>query len=215
MVERMAGTTKGRSPLAGTARSSTLGTPGAKPAVIVSERQAGTTVQVIARRGQADAVRQAAATALAIDLSGTPRHTSAASGLSATWSGPGQWLVSARPGRTSTLADELRTALGTLAALVDQSDSRLEIELSGEAVRATLEKLVGIDVHDRSFPVGAVAMTVVAHVPVHVWREPDRNGAVVFVIAGPRSYAPSLWHDVTDAAAEFGCEARPVEPEGA
>jgi sarcosine oxidase gamma subunit len=47
--------------------------------------------------------------------------------------------------------------------------------------------------------------TVAAHVGITLWRlEDDEAGSAVFELAVFRSLATSLWHALTESAAEFG-----------
>ena len=121
------------------------------------------------------------------------------------WSGRGQWLLM-QPHDARTATDLAQTLAG-LASLTDQSDARVHLRLAGPDVRNALAKLVMLDLHPAGFPVGAAAMTVLAHMPVHIWRLPDGDSAT-FVVAGPQSYATSLWHHIVTAAAEYGLDAQ-------
>lgn len=195
-------------PLHGVAAMSTV-SGAERPGVVVRELAPGLALHVIAQRGKEAAV----AAALAVELGVVPPDRPAITlnrDCAAVWCGPGQWLLMAPRSAGTAFRDRVTTAAGSSAALIEQSDSRVYVSLHGPKVRQTLEKLVGIDIDESVFASGAAAMTAMAHIAVHVWREADRDGCPAFVIAGPQSMAGSLWHHIVVAAAEFGLDARPL-----
>jgi methylglutamate dehydrogenase subunit D len=198
-----------RSALEGSGDVATVSARGERDGVTLAEREAGSVLHVIARRGQSAQVRNAIGAAIGSDVPAEPRHTSGSAGA-ALWSGPGQWLVlcNARSG----MLDTLSASLNSLAAVIDQSAARVLIEASGPEVRRALAKVIGLDLHPAVFAIGHAAMTDFAHVPVHLWRSADTGDHAVFVLAVPRSYARSLWHTLVAAGAEYGLEARSLAP---
>ena len=206
-----------RSPLAGVAPVSTVSATGGRRGILLEAMPAGCVLQIIARRGKAEAVRAALRAATGLEAPNTPARV-AKHGTALIWSGPGQWLLTQEApmaqaqasAMTMTMTAKVTAALAGLASLSDQSDARLQVRLSGLHVRDALAKLVGIDVHPEVFAPGAAAMTAIAHIPVHIWRLPDAGGeGAVFEIAGPQSMAASLWHHIVTAAEEYGLDARP------
>lgn len=196
-----------QSPLARIAGTTTVAADGTRRGVVVTERPAGLALGVTAQKGLAADVRASLGGALGVAIPEKPAivHGHAAAVL---WSGPGKWLVLAPAERAIAATEAVRKAAAGRAAVVDQSHARVQIGLEGPRVRDTLAKLIGIDVDAHTFPAASAAMTVIAHIPVHVWREVDRDGSAAFEIAGPQSYAESLWHHVVVSAAEYGLEAR-------
>ena len=194
-----------RSALAGTTPVITVSATGNRRGVVVEEVAPVHVLQVITRRGKAGAVVVALRDATGVDAPQTPTRI-AKGDVALVWSGPGQWLVMS-PGASET-SKRVTAALAGLAAVVDQSDARVHLRLTGPDVRAALAKLVMLDLHPGEFAPGAAAMTVIAHVPVHLWRLTDGVEGPVFVIAGPQSYATSLWHHIVISAAEYGLDAR-------
>ncbi len=203
-----------QSPLHGTPPVRTKSSSGETRGVVVRERPWGLALQVIARRGKVEAAAQALHAAIGVEAPTAPRHVPVAD-AAILWSGPGQWLVLADASRAGTVSSRIETAATGVAALIDQSDGRIQLGMSGPRTRDALAKLVGIDVDPRVFPVGAAAMTVIAHIPVHIWRAPDSEGHPVFEIVGPRSFAGSLWHHIVVAASEYGLEATPLQESAA
>ena len=196
-----------RSPLAGIEPVSTVSALGAKRGVVLEVVPAGSVLLIMARRGKTDAVRTALQSCIGLEAPLVPARVTKA-GVALVWSGPGQWLLMQDAHSESQLMSKAMAALAGLASMTDQSDARVHLRLAGPHVRDALAKLTGIDLHPDVFYKGAAAMTVIAHIPVHLWRLPDTSGNSVFEIAGPQSTAASLWHHVVEASKEYGLDAR-------
>jgi sarcosine oxidase subunit gamma len=184
---------------------------GQVPRVRLVELPARHTLLVQARRGRLDSLVSRVQSEVGLALPTRPRRIAMA-GLEAVWSGPAQWLIMGETAAAAQQQARLRAALQGLASCTDQSDARVLLGLSGSAARRALMKLVGIDVHPRAFAVDDVALTPIAHIPVHLWRRPDEGAEPVFVIAGPWSTAGSLWHAIVAAGAELSLAAHPLQP---
>jgi sarcosine oxidase subunit gamma len=189
-----------RSPLHGLAVPGRFGARTDKPGLLIEER-AMALASVIARRGQADALAAAVAERYRLALPTGPRRMSNGD-ITFAGVGPGQWIASADRAATEFVA-RLRSDLGTLAAVIDQSDSRLIMRLSGPRVRDVLAKGVAVDLHRLAFKPGDVATTPVAHVGVQIDMLDD---APTFQLTAPRSMAGSFWSWLTASAVEFGYE---------
>lgn len=198
---------RSRSPLADITGTDTVAETGGVCGVELREMPQAAAVLVAARRGETDA----ASAALAQVLGATPPATpaiAAAGDARILWSGPGKWLVMLDGAAAAAHSENIRAATKESAAIVDQSDMRVELALSGPHARDVLSRLVSIDVDAAAFPPGSAAMTGIAHVSGHVWLAPARTGQPeVFHILGPRSYAESLWHHVVVAAEQYGLRA--------
>lgn len=118
------------------------------------------------------------------------------------WSGPDQWLLLAR--QRMGFSDLVRLLSGE-AALSDQSHARAALCVSGSRAREVLAKGAMIDLHPEEFPVGATALTAIAHIGVQLWRTKDGPNGPAFEILVPRSMAGSFWSWFAASAAEFGC----------
>jgi sarcosine oxidase subunit gamma len=119
---------------------------------------------------------------------------------SAIWLGPKQWLVVGSPGSQAEIERRARAAFGDhWGSIVDVSDQRTAIELTGPAAREVLETGCSIDLHPRAFAPGRCAQTLVA-----------RTGVVLLQCdAGPTyrllvrcSFADHLARWLMDAAIE-------------
>jgi methylglutamate dehydrogenase subunit D len=185
-----------RSPLHGLATPGHHGRAGVTSLTIV-ERTDIAFASVIARRGRREALAVAIQSAFGVTLPDGPRRV----GKDVTFAGigPDQWIASAES--TDDFAATLRARIGSVAAVVDQSDSHLVLHLSGPRVRDVLAKGVPVDLHRKAFKVGDVAVTLVAHIGVQIDMLDD---APTFQLAAPRSMAGSFWSWLTSSAGEFG-----------
>lgn len=147
---------------------------------------------IIARNGQADELTLRVAEQLGLELPRTPRVVSAR-GLYLAWAGPQQWLAKSDTDRGASLEDRLRAELGSLAAISDQSDSRLLVRVAGPKARELLARGLPIDLHPKAFAAGDVAITLFGYIGVHVWMLDD---APTFDLLVPRSYAASFWRSL-------------------
>lgn len=110
----------------------------------------------------------------------------------ALWLGPDEWLVvSSR----SLAAPEAAADV----TLTDVGHGRAALRLSGRKVRDMLAKGCALDLDPRVFPPNACAQTSIAKINVLL----DRVGQDVFDLYCSRSYAGSMWHWLTESAAEF------------
>lgn len=178
------------------------------PGLIVQECVGQQLASLIARRGQAERASVAAASAFGVPLPVEPRAV-AGRGVTFIWTGPGSWYVETGAGH-GDLEAFLGATFAGLAAICDQSDSRVVLEVSGPRVRDVLAKGVPIDLHAAHFRDGAVALTAVAHVGVHLRQVSD---APAYRLSVPRSYFGTFWHWLAASAAEYGCEVVAPDPQ--
>jgi sarcosine oxidase subunit gamma len=176
------------------------GRAGSAPGVSLRLIASRSLITVIARKEQAQALVSAVRRAFGVDLPDKPRLARATS-VSFLWSGHRQWL--AMDDQRGDLLSTLRTELGSLASLSDQSDSRVILELSGSAARQTLAKLVPIDLHPRAFSAKDTALTLFGHVAGQITQIDNTPS---YELTAPRSYAESFVHDLLAAGAEFGVD---------
>jgi len=81
-----------------------------------------------------------------------------------------------------------------LAAVNDQSSGLAWFELAGPEIRAALAFLCRLDLHDRAFPVGRVARTPMAQMPVVLWRTGADEFSAFAQTTLARSFADALDH---------------------
>ncbi|MFC4295970.1 hypothetical protein ACFO0A_12990 [Novosphingobium tardum] len=107
--------------------------------------------------------------------------------------GIGQWLVIVKGGGVVDLTSRLHG----LAKTFDQSAASGILEFEGHDALRLLQKGVFVDLTRTLDMDGSCLVSVIAHVPVTMWRiSSDRFG-----IAVPRSYVGSFWHWLEASAA--------------
>jgi sarcosine oxidase subunit gamma len=167
---------------------------------------------VLARKGKSAALAARVRERFGIELPSEPRRAVAsanvivagASAIAFAGTAPGAWLAMRENGGAD-FASSLADVLAGLASVSEQSDGLTVLRVSGAKVRDMLCKVVPIDIHPRAFAVNQVAVTIVAHMPVTMWRlADDPNGSAVFEIGTFRSFAESFDHALFESAAELG-----------
>jgi methylglutamate dehydrogenase subunit D len=178
------------------------GAEGDVPGITISEQTDLALATVMARKGQSAELSARLKQLFAVELPVTPRH--AASGqVHFIWAGPGRWLAATRNRLPSVFESDLRRACSGLASVTGQSDGRSIIRISGAKAREALAKGVPLDLDPRVFGPDDTAMTLVAHINVHLWQS---DAAPTYDFAMFRSFAGSFCEWLLDAAAEFGTE---------
>ena len=176
------------------------GGPGA--GVTASEIPGAGLATLTARKGQRGRLADAVRSAFGCDLPDRPKQV-LGRGIAFVWSAPDQWLAHTPAMPAGGMEPYLRERLTTLASIVDQSHGRTLLRIGGPRSRDTLAKGVPIDLHPRAFQLGDAAVTVAAHIPVHLWQI---DASPTFVFAVPRSLAQSFWHWLQASAAEYGLD---------
>lgn len=134
--------------------------------------------------------------ALELDLPLAPNSSSETPAVCALWLGPDEWLLVCAPGSEGDVADALRAALaGRHAAVVDVTDGRAVLRLSGARARTVLAKGCAIDLHPRAFAFGDVVQAALAKSQVILQQSVDDEdeGGPAFDIYVARSFADYLW----------------------
>ena len=114
---------------------------------------------------------------------------------------PGQWLAVADSKEARALPAMLGVALKGLATVVDLSDGKAVLRISGPRARDTLAKGCSLDLHPRVFKPGNAATTPVALIDCVIWQVDETP---TYDLAVPTSYAESFWSWLTASAAEYG-----------
>jgi sarcosine oxidase subunit gamma len=113
--------------------------------------------------------------------------------------GPSRWLaISEADGET--FAGDLARECEGIASVIAQTGGFGILRLSGPRARDAFAKGLSIDLDPSAFPLGAVASSILAHIPVTLWR-PDVEG---YEVAVARGLAGDFWHWLAGAAGEFG-----------
>lgn len=108
-----------------------------------------------------------------------------------------QWFVAGDEPLAPASFAALAAALAGKAFVMDQSHGRVRIGISGRSSRVLLSKGTAIDLDPTVFPEGHSVMTMVGHLSVQI----ARTGEDSFELTVLRSFAESLWGDLTHMAA--------------
>lgn len=173
--------------------------PPATPNLAVTARETLTMASFAAARGKKDALRDTVRTAYGVELPAGAGRVEG-QGIAFVWAGPDHWLALAERGQNRDLEVELKGKLAGIASVVDQSDGRVIVRISGANARAVLAKGVPIDLHPRAFRPGDVAITHASHIGIILWQTDE---APTYECAMFRSYADSFAHWLFESAAEF------------
>ena len=177
--------------------------PVSLPGLVIDCRGGLTVASIAAYRDKAAALSDLIEATYGAALPEPGRRVSSGA-ITLQWSGPSQWLAIAErgphDGAGRDLEVELKSLVGGLAAVVDQSDSRGIVAISGPRAIDVLVKGVPIDLHERAFATGQVANTHANHIAITIARLDD---APTFELTMYRSYATSFADWLHSAAAEF------------
>ncbi len=158
---------------------------GASPAVTISVRENLTVTHIAARRGMRAAVEAQALATFGAGLPSTPRLVDTVR-MMIVWAGPDQWLIVQPEAEGVDHSAELAMAFKGLASVVDVSDSRVLVRVSGASAVDALSRGMPIDLDPRQFKPGDVAITHAAHLGVVVWRTSDGEA---YELAAARTYS--------------------------
>ena len=198
-----------KSALAGIAVPGRYGRKDGEPGIVVSERIGLGLATVAARKGQAEALKAAVASAYGVQLPASSRvaegRDAQGSAVSFIGYGPGQWLAVSESFANEALARDLQDRLQGLASISDQSGGRTVLRISGRRAREVLAKGLPIDLDPRAFPLGSAATSAISHMGVQIWQSDDTRS---YDIAIFRSLSESFWRWLTASAAEYGYEVK-------
>jgi sarcosine oxidase subunit gamma len=153
-----------------------------------------------------DAGRAAVGERLGIALPETP-NTWTVGEPSALWLGPDEWLVVGQPDLQDVLGRGIADVLpATTGAVVDVTDQRTVLELSGPCARDVLAGACAIDLHPRAFGPGDCVQTLLAQSGVIL---AQRAAAPTFWIFVRRSFADHLALWLLDAMTEYRSSGTP------
>jgi sarcosine oxidase subunit gamma len=171
--------------------------------LILSLRDEFGCATVAVRRDMHAPLQQRIKAAYGIDLVPAPRRV-AFGKVAFLGIGPSTWLAMQHDG-DNRFAHSLKQFIGNAGSVADQTDGYIVHRMSGPQVRQVLAKGFPIDLHERAFAPGDVAVTAVSHIGAFIWRLDDsQDGAPVFEIAVARSLVDSFRRWLGHSAAEFG-----------
>jgi heterotetrameric sarcosine oxidase gamma subunit len=188
------------SPFGGLLKPGRHGARAGAPGLMLSERTGLALFVISAGVGKVKDVAAAVLSVTGLDLPlGLGRVSKDSFALIGT--APGQWLAVAQGKVALALLVKLAAALRGLATIVDQSDGKAVLRVSGPRARDTLVKGCSLDLHPRVFKPGSAATTPVALIDCQIWQVDERP---TYDLAVPTSYAESFWFWLTASAAEYG-----------
>lgn len=125
------------------------------------------------------------------DLPVQPNTTAQAGEFRLLWLGPTEFWVVGPVGSEEKLVADLRGAfIGQHAAVIDVSESRAVITLSGPDARAVLARGCSLDLHPRGFGPGQCAQTGLTKANVLIDQRDDTPSYDIYVL---KSFADYLW----------------------
>lgn len=191
-----------RSPLAGLAKAGRLGAVTSNAGVHIREITDFAAITIIARRGRAAEVTAILSRHVGSSVADAARCTRAGD-LSFTGAAPGQWLGVSRGSAAAAQLAAARADIDGLAAVTDQGDGRVLLEISGPHARDALAKGIPVDLDAVAFKVGDAAQTSASHIGLQIVLVDE---APTFEIISARSTAESLWSWLVASAAEYGID---------
>lgn len=137
-----------------------------------------------------------------VDLPIKANTVNEAGDTSILWLGPTEWWVVAAPDRSDALVPALRQAFqGQHTAVVDVSESRTVITISGSKARDLLARGVSLDLHPRVFGPGQCAQTSMSKTIILMHQVDDKPSYDIYVL---KSFADYLWRWSEQTARDFG-----------
>jgi sarcosine oxidase subunit gamma len=189
-----------RSPFAGLLKPGRHGAQGAVAGVALGERAGLAFCVISAGANKASEVAAKMHLVTGLDLPMGPKRVSK-NGIALIGTAPGQWLAVAESKEARALPAMLGVALKGLATVVELSDGKAVLRISGPRARDTLAKGCSLDLNPRVFKPGSAATTPVALIDCVIWQVDE---APTYDLAVPTSYAESFWSWLTASAAEYG-----------
>jgi sarcosine oxidase subunit gamma len=173
--------------------------------LVLAERRPGSMINVQGEPDSTiflDAVKQR----FGVGLPQEPNTSAATGSTLAHWLGPNSWLIvgpALPPDEIKRRHDAITAARG---ALIDVSSGRVVLRIQGAHGAGVLAKNCGLDFHPRRFAVGGCAQSLYGRIAVLIHKFDAAPG---FDLFAARSYAGSLWHELTHAADEYGYRVDP------
>ncbi|TDK39270.1 sarcosine oxidase subunit gamma [Rhizobium deserti] len=115
--------------------------------------------------------------------------------------GPSEWLAVSQTAGAEHVAAQLSAIPGV--SLAEQSDGKVLMAIAGPSVRRILAKCVAVDLHPDVFAEGQSANMMCCHVVANL----ARTGADTFEIIVPRSFAGSVFEELTEMGREHALTA--------
>jgi len=154
--------------------------------VALAEVALGQVTSVAPFRGQAAAVSAALQAAFGFGFP-RPNQTGIGGAARIVWAGMDRALL---------IGAAVPAGLTSIAALVDQTDAAVTVQVAGPGATAVLARLIPLDLRPAAMPVGQTARSQVNHMAASI----TRTGPDVFEVMVFRSMAGTLIDELTHAA---------------
>lgn len=168
--------------------------------VSIQERSDLTICSVFARKGAEAQLARRVKDIFGLELPEKPTYCRAGP-VAIAWAGRSQWLVLQDGDASDASEQRLRSSLTDIAAIINQSDGRTIVRVSGPHIRSALAKGLPIDLHSNSFSPGDAAITSIGQIAVNFWQV---DALPTYEFSMFRSFAVAFWEWLIDAATEFG-----------
>jgi len=169
------------------------------PGVTLAERRPLTIVHVAGKSGD-KAFTDGVKAACGCDLPTEPGTVASSGDLSLAWLSPTRWLAVTPDRGHGVLENALRDACGDSGAIIDVSQGRTVIRISGPNARNVLMKGAPLDFHTKAFTPGKVAQSSISQCGVVLMCVADDT----FDLYVFRGFGQHMWEWISDAAAEYG-----------
>ncbi len=189
-----------RSPFAGLLKPGRHGAHGDAPGVALSERTGFALFVISAGAGKASEVAAKVLSVTGLELLAGPKRVSK-DGFALIGTAPGQWLAVVEGKAALGVLAKLAAGLKGLATIIDQSDGKAVLRISGARARDTLAKGCSLDFNARVFKPGSAGTTPVALIDCVIWQVDETP---TYDLAIPTRFAESFCSWLTASAAEYG-----------
>jgi len=137
-----------------------------------------------------------------VDLPVKANTVNSSGGTSILWLGPNEWWVVTTPDRSDELVSALRQAFqGQHTAVIDVSESRTVITVTGPKARDLLARGISLDLHPRVFGPGQCAQTGMAKANILLHQLDDKPSYDIYVL---KSFSDYLFRWSEQIAKDFG-----------
>jgi sarcosine oxidase subunit gamma len=193
-----------RSLFAGLLKPGRHGAQGGAAGVSLSERSGLALFVISAGAGKGSEVAAKVLAVTGLDLPDAPKRVSK-DGFALIGTAPGQWLGVVEGKAALALLAKLAAGLKGVASIIDQSDGKAVLRISGARAREVLAKGCSLDLHPRVFKPGSAGTTPVSLIDCVIWQVDDTP---TYDLAVPTSFAESFWSWLTSSAAGYGYTVR-------
>ena len=171
------------------------------PAGVTLRERAGLALFVISvGAGKASEAAAKVVAVTGLELPMEPKRVSK-DGFALIGTAPGQWLAVIEGNAALGILAKLAAGIKGLATIIDQSDGKALLRISGPRARDTLAKGCSLDLHPRAFKTGSASTTPVALIDCVIWQVDETP---TYDLAIPTSFVESFCSWLTASAAEYG-----------